>query len=131
MRCAITALSTRLSLIRASTKLRSFSRKAHSFATQRSSLSRHQPMYCGWRAGAAVFSFCTLTSRVRQPSGSADVVRSTPSMLKPCCCSKRENSPATPTMRSASRMVSLSSSVMGRMSISSDLVASEGSSYSG
>lgn len=46
-------------------------------------LIEHQPMNCGWPPGAAVFSFCTLTSRVRQPSGRAEVVRSTPSMLKP------------------------------------------------
>src|ERR1700761_2626860 len=67
----------------AATKFWSFSRKAQSLATQRSSLSRHQPVYWGSPSGAAVLAFWTLTSLLRQPVGRADVLRSTPSMLNP------------------------------------------------
>ena len=67
----------------AATKFWSFSRKAQSLATQRSSLSRHQPVYWGSPSGAAVLTFWTLTSLLRQPVGRADVLRSTPSMLNP------------------------------------------------
>jgi len=103
------------------------SRKAQSLATQRSSLSRHQPVYWGSPSGAAVLAFWTLTSRPRQPVGSADVLRSTPSMLNPWSSSNGENSPATPSMMSARRAVSELSSAMGSMSISPDMVASAGS----
>ena len=43
-RAAITPGSTRSALSSAETKFWSFSRNAHNFATQRSSLSRHQPV---------------------------------------------------------------------------------------
>jgi hypothetical protein len=46
----------------AATKFWSFSRKAQSLATQRSSLSRHQPVYWRSPSGAAVLAFWTLTS---------------------------------------------------------------------
>jgi hypothetical protein len=46
---------------------------AQSLATQRSPLSRHQPVNCGCPAGAAVLAFCTFTNRSRHPSGSVDV----------------------------------------------------------
>jgi hypothetical protein len=82
-RAAITPGSTRSALSGAETKFWSFSRNAHNFATQRSSLSRHQPVNCSPPPAAAVLAFCTLTSRSRQPSGNADVCRSTPSILKP------------------------------------------------
>jgi hypothetical protein len=95
-RVAIRSGSTRSASRRAPTKLRSFSRSAISFATQRSSLSRHQPVKRGLPAGAAVLAFCTLTRRSRQPWGRTAVSRSTPSMLKPWSSSKGENSPATP-----------------------------------
>src|SRR5580692_9853504 len=84
----------------AATKFRSFSRKAQSLATHRSSLSRHQPVYRGSPSGAAVLAFWTLTSLLRQPAGRADVLRSTPPMLNPWSSSNGENSPATPSMRS-------------------------------
>src|ERR1700761_1866325 len=58
----------------AATKFWSFSRKAQSLATQRSSLSRHQPVYWGSPSGAAVLAFWTLTSLPRQPVGRADVL---------------------------------------------------------
>jgi hypothetical protein len=45
-----------------------FSLKAQSLATHRSSLSRHQPVYCGSPPGAAVLGFWTLTSPVA-PAG--------------------------------------------------------------
>ena len=44
---AIRSAFTRPASSSAATKLRSFSRRAMSFATQRSSLSRHQPVKCG------------------------------------------------------------------------------------
>ena len=130
-RIAIRCGSTELAVISASTKFSSFSRKAQSLATQRSCLSRHHPINRGSPVGPAVWAFCTFTSRSRHLSGSAEVCRSTPSMLKPCVCAKGESSPATPSISSARRAISPSVSVMGRMSISSDLVASRGSSYSG
>jgi hypothetical protein len=71
-------------------------------------------------------AFWTLTSLPRQPVGRADMLRSTPSMLNPWSSSNGENSPATPSMRSARRFVS-ELPAMGRMSISTDLVASAGS----
>jgi nucleoside-diphosphate-sugar epimerase len=48
--------STRPALTRTATKLRSFSRNAVSFATQRSSLSRHQPVKRGSPLGAAALA---------------------------------------------------------------------------
>ena len=59
-------------------------------------------MYWGAPAGGAVFAFWTLTSRSRQRLGRTTVWRSTPSMLKPCCSSKGDHSPATPSIRSPS-----------------------------
>ena len=56
----------------AATKFWSFSRKAQSLATHRSSLSRHQPVYWGSPSGAAVLAFWTLTSLPRQPVGRAE-----------------------------------------------------------
>ena len=61
-RAAITPGSTRLAPSSAETKFWSFSRNAHNFATQRSSLSRHQPVNCGPPPAAAVLAFCTLTN---------------------------------------------------------------------
>ena len=53
-------------------------------------------MNCGCPAAAAVLAFCTFTNRSRHRSGSADVSRSTPSMLKPCSSSNVENSSRRP-----------------------------------
>src|SRR5262249_33677094 len=53
-------------------------------------------------------------------------LQSTPSMLKPCCSSNGDHSPATPSIRSARRAVSSLLSASGRMSISTDMVASSG-----
>jgi hypothetical protein len=74
-----------------------------------------------------VLAFRTRTSRLRQPTGRADVLRSTPSMLKPWSASNEESSPATPSMMSARRAVSSLLSAIGRMTISADMVASAGS----
>ena len=126
-RASMTPSSTRPASRSAATKFVSFSRYAHSLATQRSSLSKHQPV--NWRSvpGAAVLMFWTLTRRSRHPEGSIEVVRSTPSMLKPCSPSNGDNSPATPSISSAKRAVSSSSSAIGRTSTSSDIVALRGS----
>ncbi len=50
-RAAISPESTRPALSSSETKFWSFSRSAHSFATQRSSLPRHQPVNCGLPPG--------------------------------------------------------------------------------
>jgi hypothetical protein len=64
---------------------------------------------------------------VAPASGRTAVSRSTPSMLKPWSSSNHENSPATPSMRSASRAVSSLLSAIVRMSTSMDMVAAAGS----
>src|SRR5450631_3947894 len=91
---------------------------------------RKDELNTGSPEGAAVLAFCTLMSRSRQRSGSTEVSRSTPSMLKPWSASNGENSPATPSIRSARRAVSALSSAIGRMSTSTDIVASAGRSSS-
>lgn len=97
--------STSPSSTRAATKFRSFWRPAQSCAAHRSWASRHRPVKTGEPLGAAVLAFWTFTKRPRQPSGSTTVVRSTPSMLKPCCSSNGDHSPASPSMTSARRAV--------------------------
>jgi hypothetical protein len=79
------------------------------------------------RGGVRVLDF---DNRSRQPCGRTAVSKSTPSMLKPCCSSNGDHSLATPSIRSASRVVSSPLLARGRISISTDMVASDGSSSS-
>ena len=78
----------------------------------------------GWCGGVGVLH---LDEPVAPAVGQRTCSRSTPSILKPWVCSKGENSPATPSMRSANRAVSSLLSAMGSTSISTDIVAACGS----
>ena len=91
-RLRITPASTSPASSRAATKLRSFSLNAQSLATQRSSLSRHQPVNCGCPGGAAVLAFCT-SPTVAPPIRERRRFQIDPSMLKPCSASNVRTHP--------------------------------------